>query len=48
MNIVIVEDEPAAVSQLKFLMQEIGVLHAIVAVIESVADGIKWALMKQW
>ena len=42
MNIVIVEDEPAAVSQLKFLMQEIGVLHAIVAVIESVADGIKW------
>lgn len=42
MNIVIVEDEPAAVSQLKFLIQELAIPHRIVTVIESVEDGIKW------
>ncbi|AYQ32548.1 LytTR family DNA-binding domain-containing protein [Runella sp. SP2] len=42
MKIVIVEDEPAAASQLKFLLREIGVEDPVETVIESVEEGIKW------
>jgi two-component system response regulator LytT len=42
MKIVIVEDEPAAASQLKFLLQELGIKHQISAIIETVEEGIKW------
>lgn len=42
MKIVIVEDEPAAASQLKFLLREIGVEDPVETIIESVEEGIKW------
>lgn len=42
MNIVIIEDEPAAASQLKFLLQALEVEHHIAAIIETVQEGIKW------
>ncbi|PWK27580.1 LytTR family two component transcriptional regulator [Arcicella aurantiaca] len=42
MKIVIVEDEPAAASQLKFLLNQLKIEHEILATIESVADGISW------
>ncbi len=41
-KIVIIEDEPAAASQLKFLLQELGIKHQISVVIETVGEGIKW------
>lgn len=41
-KLVIIEDEPAAVSQLKFLLQELGIEYCISAVIETVEEGIKW------
>lgn len=42
MNIVIIEDEPAAASQLKFLLQALEVEHHITAIIETVQEGIQW------
>lgn len=42
MNIVIIEDEPAAANQLKFFLNQLEVAHHIKAVIETVAEGIKW------
>lgn len=42
MNVVIIEDEPAATNQLKFLLQALEVEHHITAIIETVQEGIKW------
>lgn len=42
MNIVIVEDEPAAANQLKFLLNQLNIIHHIEKVIESVAEGVQW------
>jgi two-component system response regulator LytT len=42
MKIVIIEDEVAASSQLKFLLNQINVDYEILAVIETVEDAIKW------
>jgi two-component system, LytTR family, response regulator LytT len=42
MKIVIVEDELAALSQLKFLLKQLNVKYEILAVIETVVDGINW------
>lgn len=47
MNIIIIEDEPAAASQLKFLLGEIGVKHQISAIIETVDEGIKWLISNE-
>lgn len=42
MKIVIIEDEPAAANQLKFLLNQLKVEYEILATIESVAEGILW------
>ncbi|MEA5460377.1 LytTR family DNA-binding domain-containing protein [Arcicella sp. LKC2W] len=42
MKIVIVEDEPAAANQLKFLLNQLHIEHEILTTIESVAEGIVW------
>jgi two-component system, LytTR family, response regulator LytT len=42
MRILIVEDEPAAANQLKFLFNQLNVSHEILATIETVDEGIQW------
>lgn len=42
MKIVIIEDETAAANQLKYLLNQLDFEHEILAIIESVADGIEW------
>lgn len=42
MKIVIVEDEPAAANQLKFMLNQLNINHEILATIESVEEGIEW------
>jgi two-component system, LytTR family, response regulator LytT len=42
MKIIIIEDESAASSQLKFLLNQLNINYEILAVIETVKEGIKW------
>ena len=42
MKIVIIEDEIAASNQLRFLLNQLGISHEILAVIETVEEGITW------
>ncbi len=42
MKIVIIEDEPAAANQLKFILNQLNINHEILATIESVEEGIEW------
>lgn len=42
MKIVIIEDEIAAASQLKFLLNQLKISYEILAIIESVEEAIKW------
>jgi two-component system, LytTR family, response regulator LytT len=42
MKIVIIEDESAASSQLKFLLNQLRINYEVLAVIETVKEGIKW------
>jgi two-component system, LytTR family, response regulator LytT len=42
MKIVIIEDEFAAANQLKFLLNQLNIKYEILAVIETVKEGIKW------
>ncbi|CAH0997664.1 Sensory transduction protein LytR [Emticicia aquatica] len=42
MKIVIIEDESAAASQLKFLLNQLNINCQILAVIDSIEEGIKW------
>ncbi|WP_435354323.1 LytR/AlgR family response regulator transcription factor [Emticicia sp. SJ17W-69] len=42
MKIVIIEDESAAASQLKFLLNQLNINYEVLAIIESVREGIKW------
>ncbi len=47
MKIVIIEDEFAAANQLKFLLNQLNISYEILAVIETVKEGIKWFTTNQ-
>lgn len=42
MKIVIVEDEPAAANQLKFLLNQLGIEYEVMATLETVIESIDW------
>jgi DNA-binding LytR/AlgR family response regulator len=42
MKIVIVEDEPAAANQLKFLLNQLNIAHEIITTLETVVESIDW------
>jgi two-component system response regulator LytT len=42
MKIVIVEDEPAAANQLRFLLNQLDIGHEVMATLETVIEGIDW------
>lgn len=42
MKIVIIEDESAASNQLKFLLNQLAIPHEILAIIETVEEGVTW------
>jgi DNA-binding LytR/AlgR family response regulator len=42
MKIVIVEDEPAAANQLRFLLNQLDIEHEVMATLETVIEGIDW------
>lgn len=42
MKIVIIEDEPAAANQLKFMLNQLNINHEILATLESVEESILW------